>query len=484
MKQKPTVEIIKQNCMRYEYDATEIKELCDAFGFNAFDYRAIRNEVYDSISPIAQAVNGKVKLEDKERVDAAWKHIQDLHFRSSCYGNIIFGCPRLTRIRKNSMWQYAIPKSKITRAMVARLLLVPNLYIMVNTSRTFSRKSDEVVSVNALYLDIDNVQDVEGFVQKCKEEGRFAVEPSKIISSGGGLHIYFHLENAYAKEKLVPYINRIQKALHTIYPEADKLSDLVRFLRLDGSTYNKPIKGIKTVHTVYESDKVYTVSEIGPKLVAPYVPRPKKEKSKVHSFNRKDKPFAVVPQGTWRELELKRVRDMEYLYKIGHFDDDRRKRGIFFYALFVLRASGSFGEASAMAWEMNKAFKYPLKPEEVENQLSSVKKNGFNYRYKRETLVGQLEIDKLTRGQQEGLRAMMPYAIKLERQKVHKKKTRRNEKGLTSRKAQAQKNYNKVRSLLEQGFKQKDIVNKTGLSKSRVSEIVKQIKVENQVGQH
>lgn len=285
MKIQPTVEVIKKNCIRYEYDATEIKELCDAFGFSAFDYRAIRNEVYDSINPIAQAVNGKAKLDDKARVDAAWKHIQDLHFRSSCFGNIIFGCPRLTRTRKNSMWQYAIPKSKITRAMVARLLLVPNLYVMVNTSRTFARKSDEVVSVNALYLDIDNVQDVHGFVQKCKAEGRFdVVEPSKIISSGGGVHIYFHLENAYAKEKLVPYINRIQKALHSVYPEADKLSDLVRFLRLDGSTYNKPTKGIKTVHTVYESDKVYTVAEIGPKLVAPYVPKPKRKKAKTRHF--------------------------------------------------------------------------------------------------------------------------------------------------------------------------------------------------------
>ncbi|KKE78130.1 hypothetical protein DTX80_17525 [Bacilli bacterium] len=39
------------------------------------------------------------------------------------------------------------------------------------------------------------------------------------------------------------------------------------FLRLDGSTYNKPKKSIKAVYTVFESDKVYTVPDIGPKLV-------------------------------------------------------------------------------------------------------------------------------------------------------------------------------------------------------------------------
>jgi len=483
MKIEPTVSIIKQNCVRYEYDAKEIRELCDAFGFSIFDYRAIRNEVYDSINPIAQVVNGQAKLEDKARIDAAWRHIRDLHFRSSCYGNIIFGCPRLTRIGKRSMWQYAIPKSKITRAMVARLLLIPNLYIMVNTSRSFARKSDEVVSINALYLDIDNVRDVEGFVQMCRDDGRFdVVEPSKIIASGGGLHMYFHLKNVYAKKTLVPYINRIQKALHTIYPEADKLSDLVRFLRLNGGTYNKPNKKVKVVRTIYESNQVYTVAEIGPRLVKPYVPKPKREKAKTSHF-KEDKPFGVVPQGTWRELELKRLRDIEYLYNLGHFDDDRRKRGIFFYALFVLRATGSFGEASAMAWTMNKALKYPLSTEEVENQLSSVKKNGFNYRYGREKLVKQLDIEQLTREQQEGLRAIMPYAVKQERKKAFQRKMRRNKEGLTSRKAAKEENYNKVKSLLEQGFKQKDIALKLDVSKSYISRIVKQIRAENQAEQ-
>lgn len=483
VKVKPTVEIIKQNCVRYEYDAKEIKEICNAFGFSVFDYRAIRNEVYDSINPIAQFVNGQAKLEDKSRIDAAWRHIQDLHFRSSCFGNVIFGCPRLKRDGQKSMWHYAVPKSKITKVMVARLLLMPNLYIMVNTSRSFARKSDEVVSVNALYLDIDNVQDVDGFMQKCRDEGRFdVVEPSKIIASGGGLHIYFYLKDAYAKEKLVPYINRIQKALHDIYPEADKLSDLARFLRLDGGIYNKPKKEVKVVRTIYESDQVYTVPEIGPKLVKPYVPRSKKEKTKARQFER-DKPFAIVPQGTWKELELKRVRDMEYLYNIGHFDDDRRKRGIFFYSLFVLRASGSFSKAASMAYELNGALKYPLSTEDVENQLSSVKQNGFKYKYKRDTLVGQLEIKQLTREQQEGLRAIMPYEIKQDRKKAYQKSLRRNEKNLTKRKAEKEKNIQAIKTLLEQGYKQKNIAIELNLTKGYVSQIVKQIKTENQVGQ-
>lgn len=477
IKQIPTFEVIKMNCIRYEYDAIEIYEICEAFGFSACDFRTLRNEVYDSINPIALAFNGKDRLTDDRRIQAAWNQIEDLHLRSKCYGNIIFASPRTKGNGKKSMWQYAIPKSKITKAIISRLLLVPNLYVMVNTSKSYLRRTDAVVSINALYLDIDNIQDVKGFIRKCRKEGRFdKIEPSKIIASGGGLHMYFYLKDAYAKDRLVPYISHIQKALHTIYPEADRLSDLVRLLRLDGSLYDKPNKEKRIVKTVYESGQVYRVAEIGPKLVSPYELRKRRVKS---DSIKRDNSFGIVPQGTWKQLEVKRLRDIEYLHEIGHFDNDRRKRGIFFYSLFVLRASGRLEDSITMAYEFNAGLKEPLSREVVENQISSVKQNGFHYKYKRETLVGQLEIDKLTKKQQERLRALMPYAIKLERKKAQLKKMRRNEKGLTTRKALAKENYNKVRSLLQQGFKQKNIVKETGLSKSRVSEIVKQIKMEN-----
>lgn len=473
-KQTPTVEIIKANCIRYEYDATEIHEICDAFGFDAYAYRKIRNEVYDSINPIALSINGKDRLKDDKRIQVAWDHIEQLHLRSNCYGNIIFASPRVKGNGTKSMWQYAVPKSKITKAMISKLLLIPNLYLMVNTSKSYLRRTDAVVSINALYLDIDNVTDVEGFIKQCKDEGRFDVlEPSKIVASGGGVHMYFYLQDAYAKDRLIPYISRAQKALHLIYPEADKLSDLVRLLRLDGSLYDKPDRVNKVVKTVYESERVYRVADIGPRLVDPY--QPKQKRKKVDTIG-KDKPFAIVPQGTWQELEIKRVRDLEYLHEIGHFNEDRRKRGVFFYALFVLRASGRFDVAAKMAYEFNAALKKPLSTEIVENQISSVKQNGFNYKYKRETLVGQLEIDKLTREQQEGLRAIMPQAIKYERQYAYKKKMRRNKKGLTTRKAAKEDNYNKVKTLLQQGLKQKDIASKLNITKGYVSQIVRQIR--------
>lgn len=480
----PYVDTLIDTFVRYRYEATEMYQVCEAFGVSDQDYRYIRNKVYDQINPLAQACNGSRSITGK-RLDAAWKHIKKLHYRNRNYGNIIFGTPKPARYvgDKNSMWHLAINKKELTKDTVAKLLTVSNLYIMVNTSKSFIRKTSDVGNINALYLDIDNVSDVDAFIAKCVKEGRFEkLKPSLIIVSGGGLHIYFYLDNAYADVKLNPYIKRIQKALHEIYPEADKLSDLVRFLRLEGSLYDKPNKALKVVESVFESDKVYTVGEIGPMLVPAYVSKNKVKKTKFYSFSKtldgKNK-LSKVP-GTWRDLEVNRFRDIEYLASIGHFDVDRRKRAVFFYALFVYRATQSFSDAALAAHEFNSALKSPLSVDVVENQICSIAENGKAWTYKRETLVAQLEIDDkhLDDTQIANLQALCPTVEKRQRDYATRKKSRRNEKNLTKREASKEEKIQTIKTLLEQGYKQVEIVKETGYSKSYVSEIVKQIKNE------
>lgn len=480
----PHVNALIATFVRYRYEAAEMYQVCKAFGVSDQDYREIRNKVYDKINPLAQAREGSRSITD-ERLDAAWQHINELHYRNLNYGHIIFGTPKPARYAgdKNSMWQLAINKKDLTRDVVAKLLTVSNLYIMVNTSKSFARKTTDIGNINALYLDIDNVKDPAAYIAKCVKEGRFdKLEPSRIIVSGGGLHIYFYLDNAYANDKLNPYVKRIQKALHEIYPEADKLSDLVRFLRLEGSLYDKPNKALKVVESVFESKKVYTVGEIGPMLVPVYESKDKPKKTKIYSFSKMSdgkSKLSKVP-GTWRDLEVNRLRDIEYLASIGHFDVERRKRAVFFYALFAFRATKSFSEAATAAHGFNTALKSPLSVDVVENQICSIAENGKAWTYKRETVVAQLEIDDkhLDDTQIANLQALCPTGEKRQRDYETRKKSRRNEKNLTKREASKEEKIQTIKTLLEQGYKQVEIVKETGYSKSYVSEIVKQIKSE------
>lgn len=284
-------------------------------------------------------------------------------------------------------------------------------------------------------------------------------------------------------------ITRIQKALLELYPEADKLSDFVRFLRLDGSLYDKPDKPKKIVHQVYKSDKVYTVGEIGPLLVQAYKPKEKVDKQTKPevSIKPKSKPIKqevytldsnrlIKVPGTWRDLEVKRLRDIEFLTSIGHFDSDKRKRAIYFYGLFVFRASGSFKDAAHAAHELNKSLKRPLATDVVENQLIDIKKNGIHYKYARETVVKDLEIDTLDDEQLANLQALIPTKVKRQRDYVKRRESRRNEKNLTQREAEKKELLDKVQALLQQGMNNKMIALEIGKSPGYVSKIVSQIK--------
>lgn len=477
---KPSIDTLISTFVRYKYEATEMHQVCKAFRIVEEDYRKIRDAVYEQINPLAQALNGSQSITD-ERLDVAWQHINELHFRNKNYGNIIFATPKPARFEgeRNSVWQFAINKKDITKDVVAKLLTVSNLYIMINSSKTFARRTNDVANINALYLDIDNVSDVDAFIAKCIEEGRFEkVKPSRIIASGGGLHIYFYLDNAYANEILNKYIKRMQKALHEIYPEADKLSDLVRFLRLEGSCYDKPNKAVKTVKSVYESDKVYTIGEIGPMLVPAYVPQDKPKKTQIYSFSKTTEgksKLSKVP-GTWGDLEVKRFRDIEYLASIGHFDADRRKRGVFFYALFVYRASRSFSDAAVAAHEFNAALKSPLPVHIVENQICSIAKNGKQWNYKRETIVAQLDIDyeHLDDEQITNLLALLPTEEKRRRDYEKRKKDRANKKEPTQREKAKQEKILKIKTLLEQGLDSSAIAKELNIQKRYVNKLIKE----------
>ena len=477
----PSLDLLISTATRYEYNANEILEVCKALNIDDKTHRKIRNKVYDQLNPLQKALKDEKTLIDAERLDLAWQHIQQLHYRNDNFGFIIFATPRPARYKgdADTMWQLSINKRKLTKDIVAKLLTVSNIYIAVNTMKSYIRQNDEVGNINCLYLDIDNVADPEEFINSCLVDGRFELlEPSKIIVSGGGLHFYFLVENAYNNSKLSPFINRLQKKLHEIYPEADKLSDFARLLRLDGSTYQKAKKPLKTVSTVYESDAVYTVKEIGEAILPDYEPKPKK--ADVLAIVPSDVPSKskIVKTNDWSTQELARIRDFEYLLKIGHFDEDRRKTAVFLYGVTVLHYTKSFEQTAQAMIDFNMALQKPLKQSEMHKHISSVRKNGFKYNYSVKRLVSELDIDSLGEDELRGLQELnlrAKKAIKNEKDKAAKKNARRNENCLTKRQAEKEKKLSAIKTLLQQGCKQAEIAKKLNVSRQYVSKIVNEI---------
>lgn len=444
-------------------------------------YRIIRNKVYDQLNPLQTALNDEKTLMDVERLDLAWKHIQQLHYRNDNFGFIIFATPRPARYKgdADTMWQLAINKRKLTRDMVAKLLTVSNLYIAVNTMKSYIRQNDVTGNINCLYLDIDNVADPEEFINSCLIDGRFEqIEPSKIIASGGGLHFYFFLENAYNNSKLSPFLIRLQRELHNIYPEADKLSDFARLLRLDGSTYQKAKKPLKTVSTVYESDSVYTVNDIGDAILPEYKPKPKKADVLAIVPSDVQSKSKTIKTNDWSAQELARIRDFEYLLKIGHFDEDRRKTAVFLYGVTVLHYTKDFRQAAQAMIDFNMALQEPLKQSEMHKHISSMRKNGFKYNYSVKRLVSELDIDSLSENDLDKLTELnlnKKRAAHAEKRNATKRESRRNEKSLTKRQANKEDKINAIQTLREQGYSRKEIAAKLSLSFDYVKKIISEL---------
>ena len=91
------------------------------------------------------------------------------------------------------------------------------------------------------------------------------------------------------------------------------------------------------------------------------------------------------------------------------------------------------------------------------------------YWYKNETLIDRLGI---TSKEQRHMKTIIGIDEKYDRNNERRRANRRNEEGLTKREEEKIKTIESIKRL----YKQVDIVKELGLSKGRVSQVIKEIK--------
>lgn len=456
----PTPVVMLETCNRYGYDQDQMMYICEHLNLSKAQIKQIKHVIFNAKNPIVKAINRRLSpIVPSERVDAAMHHLERLHLRDDENGYIIFAC----KDSNDQFWSYAFSKLEITRDIVARILTVPNIYISVNRSRNYSRKTADISKIQALYLDIDNVNASE-FLSRIKADGRFdKLEPSMIVDSGGGAHCYYYIKDCWSNPKLNKFVNRVQEALLQMFPEADRLKDISRILRLVGSEYRK--KGKEAVIScIYESDAVYTIDQIGQALLPTY--RPIAQKTQVFSIG---KARLHKTPGSWRDLDIKRARDIERLVEIGYIGTDFRKRGMYLYRLFVQRATKDADYAWDCVKQMNKSLVKPLTEAQLKSATESVQELGKKYNYKTETLVELLELDKHP-DIQKSLEALCTKGEKYARKKVGRKKESVQKKISKSQKTADKKK--KAYDLLAAGHTQSVVAEMMGISPRTLRRII------------
>jgi hypothetical protein len=160
------------------------------------------------------------------------------------------------------------PSPKITPAWVGKL----NCYFSVHPTKqkgedSFHRaKIIDIAAINCLYAEVDGIETeaseaewIQWLLNDCP------VRPSLIIWSGGGLHLYWLLEETFwiDSDEALERAIVAQKAIVARIGGDTKVHDLARVLRVPGTVNHKPERGGAVVTIRYwEPDETYSLEEI------------------------------------------------------------------------------------------------------------------------------------------------------------------------------------------------------------------------------
>ena len=367
-----------------------------------------------------------------------------------------------------------------------------NIYSSVNTFYQPKRNFENLYNLNSLFCDIDCVVHDISIKHAYKELWRLwdsgvIPEPSLVINSGRGLHVYWHLDNCYASTKnnisFVPtyqaLLNRFAQKL--AYLGADfKASEPSRVLGVP-DTFNiksntqrkiiKPMIDLVERGILHQEDIRYKIIELANVYLEK---REYREKSVTHE--RRKLKFNELT------LAFSRMEDYKSLIKIrnkARINEGYRNQLLYNYGLENIDYTKTKINLNESLTEINGLFRKPLDEREVIGVIKSLEKSKFK-KIRNQTIIEQLEISTQ---EQQIMKTLIEREIKVSRYVEKKKQAIRNENGLTKRQQNKEDNiYLILDSYYIQKLTRKKIAENLRLSKKSVdkyldSEIMQEDKI-------
>ena len=406
----------------------------------------------------------KLQVKDEINIDESRKHLTNLHKGSKGYITVASKAPDYIQ------WHY---KREDLLEKTADIINDINAYVSQNTFYKPQRRIENIKELRAIYIDIDcyNSKYTKDAVQYFLENdfyGSKIPRPNYLIDSGRGL--YYVILIKPVPSMALPLWYAVQRYLFNnlkkFGADANAL-DPTRVLRIVGTRNSKSGTCVEVLDAY---DYEYSLKEIQEE----YLPEIKRDKKS------KGRPKKMVSLFTEYSLYHARIIDIAKICELRDYDvEGHREVILFLYRYFSACFTEDTDEALNRALELNAKFKNPLPENEVIQDTKSATRAYENrlYKYTNKKLI---EILDITLDEQQYLITIISgkekYRRSAEEQKSKKKAKRRNENGLTKREQERLDNINAVKELYEKGYKQVQIVKELGLTKGRVSQIVKEIK--------
>ena len=347
-----------------------------------------------------------------------------------------------------------------------------NIYITLNTFFSTYRRLEYIKELNALYIDLDYYKT--GFTKEQiimnLEENYFNKSipiPNFVIDSGRGLYLIWIINSV--PSKALPLWKAVQEYFYNQLKSlgADRQAlDATRILRVPGSI-NSKTKSV--VNILDEYDYVYDLREIQKEFLEELRPDEKK----------KGRPKKINYIYRERSLYYARIQDITKLCELREYDlKGHREVILFLYRYWLCSFTEDVKKALDDVLELNSMFIYPLKENEVIRATRSAEKcyldKNKEYKYKNDTLIELLEITEYEQLYMSTIISKYEYKrrkrIRDREYQQQKYKEVLKAKGQLTKAEQLEEIRKKIKSLREQGFKNKDIMKMLGIASTTTFE--------------
>lgn len=344
-----------------------------------------------------------------------------------------------------------------------------NVYISINTFYSTFRRLEYLKELKAQFIDLDVYKT--GFTKEqiimhleADYFNKSIPRPNLIIDSGRGLYLIWLLNSV--PSKALPLWKAVEEYLYSVLKPfgADRQAlDPTRILRVPGSINSK---SKTTVNVIEQYDYIYDLREIQNE----YLPELEERKAK-----KKGRPSKTVFIHRERSLYYARIQDIIKLCELREYDlKGHRELILFLYRYYLCYFLEDTKKALEDVLELNREFVYPLSETEVIRATRSAEKvylsKDKDYKYKNETLIELLLITEL----EETYMTTIISNKESKRRRSIRDEKRYKEKlkleGKMSKKEELEQLRAKIKSLREQGFKNKEIMQMLGITSTTTFE--------------
>ena len=339
-----------------------------------------------------------------------------------------------------------------------------NVYISINTFYSTFRRLEYLKEIKAQFIDLDIYKT--GFTKEqiimhleADYFNKSIPRPNLIIDSGRGLYLIWLLNSV--PSKALPLWKAVEEYLYSVLKPfgADRQAlDPTRVLRVPGSINSK---SNTTVNVIEQYDYIYDLREIQNE----YLPELEERKAK-----KKGRPSKTVFIHRERSLYFARIQDIIKLCELREYDlKGHRELILFLYRYYLCYFLEDTKKALEDVLELNREFREPLRETEVIRATRSAEKvylsKDKDYKYKNETLIELLEITELEETHMSTIISDKEYK---RRENIRVKKAYQEKlksEGKVSEKEKLSQRRAKIKDLLREGLKQKDICSQLNISK-------------------